>query len=181
VFNRVDDDTLESLRQVVGPDNILTGADALEPYRHDETAGLQAEPEAVVWAHSAAEVSAVLQLAQGRRIPVTPRGAGTGLSGGAVPVCGGIVLSLARMNRILEIDHDNLMVTVEPGVITADLHRAVEAEGLFYPPDPASLDSCSIGGNVAEGAGGAPLVEIMRRIKAAFDRNGILNPGKMFE
>jgi glycolate oxidase len=98
-------------------------------------------------------------MANRERVPVTPRGAGYGLSGGAVATQGGIVLSLEKMNRILEIDKENLMVTVEPGVITGDLHRAVEAEGLFYPPDPASLDSCSIGGNIAEGAGGPRAVK----------------------
>nr|HID12480.1 FAD-binding protein [Anaerolineae bacterium] len=108
---------------------------------------------------SAEQVAEIFRLAQRERVPVTPRGAGYGLSGGAVPVHGGIVLSLEKMNRILEIDKENLMVTVEPGVITGDIHRAVEAEGLFYPPDPASLDSCSIGGNIAEGAGGPRAVK----------------------
>ena len=98
-------------------------------------------------------------VAAAKRVPVTPRGGGQGLSGGAVPTAGGIVLSLERLNRILEIDQDNLMVTVEPGVVTGDLHRAVEAEGLFYPPDPASLDSCLLGGNIAEGAGGPRAVK----------------------
>jgi glycolate oxidase len=116
-------------------------------------------PEVVVRASSAAQVSEVLKLAQRERIPVTPRGAGYGLSGGAVAMCGGIVLSLEKMNRILEIDRGNLMITVEPGVLTGDIHRAVEAEGLFYPPDPASLESCSIGGNVAENAGGPRAVK----------------------
>jgi len=114
---------------------------------------------------SAPQVAAVFKLANRERIPVTPRGAGYGLSGGAVATQGGIILSLEKMNRILEIDKGNLMVTVEPGVITGDLHRAVEAEGLFYPPDPASLDSCSIGGNIAEGAGGPRAVKYMGRPK----------------
>jgi glycolate oxidase len=113
----------------------------------------------VVRPTSAEQVAAIFELAQRARVPVTPRGAGYGLSGGAVPVHGGIVLSVEKMNRILEIDKDNLMITVEPGVITGDIHRAVEAEGLFYPPDPASLDSCSIGGNVAECAGGPRAVK----------------------
>src|SRR4030042_1169905 len=126
----------------------------IEPYTHDEVAGLRAEPEIVVRAASAQQVSEIFRLAQRERVPVTPRGAGYGLSGGAVPTQGGIVLSLERMKRILEIDKKNMMVTVEPGVITGDIHRAVEAEGLFYPPDPASLDSCTIGGNIAEDAGG---------------------------
>ena len=116
-------------------------------------------PEVVVRATSADQVSEIFKLAQKERIPVTPRGAGYGLSGGAVPVLGGIVLSLEKMDRILEIDKKNLMVTVEPGVITGNIHRAVEAEGLFYPPDPASLDSCTIGGNIAEGAGGPRAVK----------------------
>jgi glycolate oxidase len=114
---------------------------------------LRADPEVMVKATSAEQIAEIFKLAQRERIPVTPRGAGYGLSGGAVPVHGGIVLSTEKMNRILEIDKENLMVTVEPGVITGDLHQAVETEGLFYPPDPASLDSCSIGGNIAEGAG----------------------------
>jgi glycolate oxidase len=150
---------VESLRQIAGQANVLVGDEALEPYTHDETVGLRADPEVVVKVTSAEQVSRVLMLAQQERIPVTPRGAGYGLSGGAVAVHGGIVLSTEKMNRILEIDHENLMVTVEPGVITGELHRAVEAEGLFYPPDPASLDSCSIGGNVAEGAGGPRAVK----------------------
>ncbi len=150
---------IEVLRGIVGGENVLVGEEALEPYTHDETVGLRANPEVVAKVTNAQQVSEVLKLAQRERIPVTPRGAGYGLSGGAVPVLGGIVLSTEKMNRILEIDARNLMVTVEPGVITGDIHRAVEAEGLFYPPDPASLDSCSIGGNIAEGAGGPRAVK----------------------
>ena len=155
----VTDETVAALRKIAGEANVLFGGEALEPYAHDETVGLRADPEVVVKVTSAEQVSQVLMLAQQERIPVTPRGAGYGLSGGAVAVRGGIVLSTEKMNRILEIDHENLMVTVEPGVITGDIHRAVEAEGLFYPPDPASLDSCTIGGNVAEGAGGPRAVK----------------------
>ncbi|GAI33779.1 unnamed protein product, partial [marine sediment metagenome] len=128
-------------------------------YTHDEVPGLKAQPEVVVRARTAEQISELMKLANEKRIPITPRGAGYGLSGGAVPVCGGIVLSLEKMNRILEIDKNNLMITVEPGVVTGKIHEAVEKEGLFYPPDPASLDSCSIGGNVAEGAGGPRAVK----------------------
>jgi glycolate oxidase len=159
MYYRVDDGVLQQLAAIVGDENVLAGAERLEPYTHDETVGLRADPEVVVRARSAEQVAAILRLANRERVPVTPRGAGYGLSGGAVAVQGGIVLSLEKMNRILEIDKANLMVTVEPGVITGDLHRAVEAEGLFYPPDPASLDSCSLGGNVAEGAGGPRAVK----------------------
>ena len=159
MYKKVDSEIVERLRQIVGVDNVLVEADVMEPYSHDEVVGLRADPEVVVRVTSTEQVSQIFQLAQQEQIPVTPRGAGMGLSGGAVPVCGGIILSLEKMNRILEIDRENLMVTVEPGVITGDLHQAVEAEGLFYPPDPASLDSCSIGGNIAEGAGGPRAVK----------------------
>lgn len=158
-YNRVTPEIVASLRQIVGQDGVLTTPEALEPYSHDETVGLSAPPEVAVRVTSAQQVAQVLRLAQRQRVPVTPRGAGYGLSGGAVPLHGGIVLSMERMTNILEIDRENLMVTVEPGVITGELHRAVEAEGLFYPPDPASLDSCTIGGNVAEGAGGPRAVK----------------------
>ncbi len=150
---------MQALAAIVGPEQILADAETLQRYGHDETVGLHAEPEVVVRPTSAKQISAILRLANRERIPVTPRGAGFGLSGGAVPVLGGIVLSLERMRRILEIDRENLMVTVQPGVITGDIHRAVEAEGLFYPPDPASLDSCTIGGNIAENAGGPRAVK----------------------
>ena len=159
MFQKIDARMITALRQLVDPKDVLVGSEAMEPYTHDEVAGLRADPEVVVRVTSAVQVANVLKLAQRERVPVTPRGAGTGLSGGAVPVCGGIVLSLEKMNHILEIDKENLMVTVEPGVITGDLHRAVEAEGLFYPPDPASLDSCSIGGNIAECSGGPRAVK----------------------
>ena len=159
MYNRVSAAVVAALRAIVGKKEVLVDSDALERYAHDEVVGLRADPEVAVRATTPQQVADVFRLAQRERIPVTPRGAGMGLSSGAVPVCGGIVLSLEKMNRILEIDQENLMATVEPGVITGDLHRAVEAQGLFYPPDPASLDSCSIGGNVAEGAGGPRAVK----------------------
>jgi len=158
-YRKVDAGLVEALCQIVGEGNVLAGSEAMEPYTHDEVVGLRAAPEVVVRVTSVEQVAEVLRLAQRERVPVTPRGAGYGLSGGAVPVQGGIVLSMEKMNHILEIDKENLMVTVEPGVITGDIHRAVEAEGLFYPPDPASLDSCFIGGNIAEGAGGPRAVK----------------------
>jgi len=159
LYNAVNGAIVKALQDIAGQENVLVDAEALEPYTHDEVVDLRADPEVVVRIRSAEQVAEVFKLAQRERIPVTPRGAGYGLSGGAVPVHGGIVLSTEKMNRILEIDKENLMVTVEPGVITGDLHRAVEEEGLFYPPDPASLDSCTIGGNIAEGAGGPRAVK----------------------
>lgn len=159
MYTKINADIVQSLRRIVGDANVLTDAERMEPYTHDHVVGLRADPEVVARVTSVGQVAEIFRLAQRERVPVTPRGAGYGLSGGAVPVHGGIVLSIEKMNRILEIDKKNLMVTVEPGVITGDIHRAVEAEGLFYPPDPASLDSCFIGGNIAEGAGGPRAVK----------------------
>jgi glycolate oxidase len=181
MYNRVTPEILSSLRAIVGPDNVLTDPERLEPYAHDETVGLRADPEVVVYAGSAGQVSQIFQLAQQERVPVTPRGAGQGLSGGAVPVHGGIVLSLEKMNRILEIDKDNLMVVLEPGVFTGDLHRAVEAEGLFYPPDPASQDSCTIGGNVAENAGGPRAVKYGVTKDFVYGLEAVLPSGEIIE
>ncbi|MBI5603133.1 MAG: FAD-binding protein [Deltaproteobacteria bacterium] len=159
MYNPVTPTVIEELKKIVGPDHVLIDGERIEPYSHDKVVGLKADPEVAVKVRSGEQISKIFRLAQRERIPVTPRGAGFGLSGGAVPVQGGIVLSVEKMNRILEIDQKNLMITVEPGVITGDIHRAVEAEGLFYPPDPASLDSCSIGGNIAEDAGGPRAVK----------------------
>ncbi|MBN1400517.1 MAG: FAD-binding protein [Anaerolineae bacterium] len=159
MYAPIDEQILDALRAIVGAEHVLTGREALEPYSHDETPELAAYPEVLVRPDGAEQISAILRLANARHVPVTPRGGGQGLSGGAVAVQGGILLSTERMNRILEIDHRNLMVTVEPAVVTGEIHRAVEAEDLFYPPDPASQDSCTIGGNVAESAGGPRAVK----------------------
>ncbi len=157
-YSRVDGAVLRRLVEISGPHAVFDDAESRDKYSRDETIGLSHPPEAVVLPSSSDEIKEVLRLARSQNVPVTPRGLGTGLSGGAVPIYGGIVLSCERMNRIIEIDRENLMVTTEPGIITGRLQEAVEAEGLFYPPDPASLDSCSIGGNVAEGAGGSRAV-----------------------
>ena len=159
MYAKVDHEILEFLTRLFGKDRVLLDPDLLEMYTHDEVPGLRAQPEVVVRATTVEQISKLMKFANEKRIPITPRGAGDGLSGGAVPVCGGIVLSLEKMDRILEIDKKNLMITVEPGVITGKIHEAVEREGLFYPPDPASSDSCSIGGNVAECAGGPRAVK----------------------
>jgi glycolate oxidase len=147
-------DVIKRLEDIVGETHVLRDELSLEKYSRDETLGLQAFPDVVVRARSAEEVSKVLLLAGEHSIPVTPRGLGTSLSGGSVPIHGGIVLSLERMDQLLEIDQDNLMAVTEPGIVTGVLHNLVENQGCFYPPDPASKDSCSIGGNVAEGSGG---------------------------
>jgi glycolate oxidase len=141
------------LRAALGPDHVRTDEPTRLAYGIDALKrGTPAD--VVVMPANAAEVSAVLRLCAEHRVPVVPRGAGTGYTGGAVPVRGGVVLSLERMNRILEIDEANLVAIVEPNVVTGDLQDAVEQVGLFYPPDPASLTQSVIGGNVAENAGG---------------------------
>ncbi|MPZ18610.1 MAG: FAD-binding protein [Luteitalea sp.] len=144
---------VSSLEAIVGPAHVRQDVTAREAYGVD--ALRKGRPaDAVVLPGSTPEVAALLRLCDQARVPVVPRGGGTGYTGGAVPVRGGLVLSLERLNRILEIDELNLLAVVEPNVITADLQNAVERVGLFYPPDPASLHQSTIGGNVAECAGG---------------------------
>ncbi|MFM7496977.1 MAG: FAD-binding oxidoreductase [Bacteroidota bacterium] len=143
---------LEEILALLSEDQVLTSA--TEAYGRDETEDWLFVPEVVVFPDQASEVAAVLACCQRHGVPVTCRGGGTGLSGGALPVQGGLVLSTARLNRILSIDADNLQVTVEPGVITQVMQEAVEAYGLYYPPDPSSRGTCTIGGNLAESAGG---------------------------
>lgn len=126
-----------------------------ETYRNDETAYLHAGlPLAVALPESTAEVSTLVRLAAAHRVPVVPRGAGSGLSGGAAGIEGGLTIALTRMNRVLEIDRANLVVVTQPGILNAELKKAVAAEGLFYAPDPASYEICSIGGNLGTNAGG---------------------------
>ena len=150
---------IASLTAIAGKEFIFYDDETLRHYSHDETEDLHFIPEVVVKPRTAEEVSEILRLANKEMIPVTPRGAGTGLSGGALPVHGGIVISMERFNSILEIDERNLQATVEPGVINQNFRDAVEAKGLFYPPDPASRGSCFLGGNLAENAGGPKAVK----------------------
>jgi glycolate dehydrogenase FAD-linked subunit len=142
-----------ALSGVVGPEYIRTDAGSLHQYGQDALE-IGHQPDLVVIPAATREVAAVARLCHEHRTPLTVRGAGTGYTGGAVPTRGGVVLSLERLNRILDIDETNLLAVVEPGVVTAELQRAVEEVGLFYPPDPASLEMSTIGGNVAECAGG---------------------------
>jgi len=141
------------LRDIVGTEHVRSDDVSLQAYGVDAL-GKGHPPDIVVIPASTAEVAAITRLCNAERVPLVVRGAGTGFTGGAVPTCGGVLLSMERFNRILEIDELNLLAVVEPNVINADLQRAVEKVGLFYPPDPASLNQSSIGGNVAECAGG---------------------------
>lgn len=150
---------INELIQICGEKYVFTTEDILTDYGHDETEDLQFNPSVVVKPITPEEISAIMYLANRERIPVTPRGAGTGLSGGALPVYGGILLSTERMNKILEIDERNLQATVEPGVINQVFRDAVEEKSLFYPPDPASRGTCFLGGNLAENSGGPKAVK----------------------
>ena len=147
---------LQKLRDIVGEKNLLTDSVLLEPYGHDEVTdpAYHKLPEAVALAETAEQVAQIIRLANEYHFPVTPRGAGTGLACGAVPVYGGLVLSLEKMNRIIEINTDAMYAVVEPGVRTSDLQKAAEAKGALYAGDPCSGDSCFIGGNIATNAGG---------------------------
>lgn len=161
LFNPVDQEVLEELARIVGKNNVCVDRERLLAFSRDETPPerYQHLPEVIVTPSKAAEVAQILRYASRRRIPVTPRGAGSGLSGGAIPCHGGIALSCERMNRILEIDEINMVAVVEPGVVTNELNREVEKRGLFFAGYPMSLETCFIGGNIAENAGGGRAVK----------------------
>ena len=149
---------IRDLKKIVGPANVTTAPEDLFCYSYDGTA-LEYQPDAVVFPGSVEEISFVMQLAYKNSIPVVPRGAGTGMTGGSLPVAGGLVMAMSRFDRILEIDSENQIAIVEPGVITGQFQEEVRRKGLFYPPDPASKGFCTIGGNVAECAGGPSAVK----------------------
>jgi glycolate oxidase len=156
------------LEGIVGRDHVRTEPGDLEPYSRDATPTFHAVPDAVVWPGTAEEIAAVLRLATRQRIPVVPRGAGSNLCAATVPLSGGIVLVLTRMNRILEVSPDELLARVEPGVTTSALAAAASALGLLYAPDPGSRTVSTVGGNVATCAGG------LRGLKYGVTRNYVL-------
>ena len=147
-------DTVDSLAAIVGRDGVLTQAEDLIPYSFDGTAVLKQRPEAVVFPRSAAQVAECVRLAVSASVPIVTRGSGTGLSGGSVPSPGSLVLCLAQMNAILDVDARNLTLRAQPGAITQRIDEAAAKHGLFYPPDPGSMRISTIGGNVAENSGG---------------------------
>ena len=163
----VDARIIDELRQVAGIDGVRTDDASREAAAGDKWFA-RAMPEAVVFGRSTASIAGVMKIAAREKIPVTTRGAGHGYVGGCVPVRGGIVLSTARMDRIKEVSAEDFVAVVEPGVITGHLQEAVRSRGLFYPPDPASLADCSIGGNIATNAGGP------RCLKYGVTRNYVL-------
>jgi glycolate oxidase len=152
-------EALARLTAVLPAGSVITDPEVLAKYSRDETPDLERAPDILVMAASARDVSETMKVCASLDVPVIPRGAGTGVAGGTIPVEGGVTLSLERMNRIIEIDRENLVAVVEPGVITRDLQEKALECGLMYPPDPSSLDSCSIGGNVAVSAGGPRAVK----------------------
>jgi glycolate oxidase len=172
---------LDALALRLGEGCLSVGEETLERYSRDESTLVAARPWAVVRPRTEAEVQEVLLWASAGPFGVVPRGTGTGVAGGAVAVDGGVVLSLERMDRILEVDTDNLTLTCEPGAVTGRIHQEAEARGLFYPPDPASLDSCSIGGNVAVGAGGARAVKYGTTREYVLGLNVVLADGSLVE
>jgi glycolate oxidase len=158
-YSKLSPEIIEALIKVIGKEYVHTDDEFLNSYGRDETENLLYKPAVVVRPRTAQEISAIIKIANIENIPVTPRGAGTGLSGGALAIYGGICLSMERFNKILEIDERNLQATVEPGVINEVFQNAVKEMGLFYPPDPASKGSCFLGGNLAHSSGGPKAVK----------------------
>ena len=154
----VDKAVIKEIIDIVGRESVMEDKETRICYSYDAT-NIRHLPDVVVFPRTPQQISAILKLANEHRFPVVPRGAGTGFTGGTIPVEGGVVLVLTKMNKILKIDQENLLAVVEPGVVTYDLQQEVEKIGLFYPPDPASLKSSTLGGNVAECAGGPRAVK----------------------
>lgn len=153
-FKKIDSTDVAYFCHALGTDFVLTDVESLDNYAHDETEDLKYFPEVVLKPGSTIEVASIMRYCNDQLISLTPCGARTGLSGGSLPVCGGVAMSTERLNNIIEIDERNLQATVEPGVINQVFRDAVQEKGLFYPPDPASKGSSFLGGNLAENSGG---------------------------
>jgi len=184
MYNKIDENILKSLEKIVGTENLITERDMLIDYAHDEYADNDFiyYPDVVVKPYSIEQVSKIVQLCNDKNVPLTPRGGGTGLCGGCVPVYGGIVLSLENMNKIKEIDSENLTATVESGVRLSDFYNAVEDKNLFFPPHPGD-SSAMLGGIVATNAGGARAIKygvvrnFVKGMKVVSGRGDIINLG----
>jgi glycolate oxidase len=149
----IDKKIIKELKRTLGENKVFTQKEYLITYSYDAT-GMEFLPHLVVFPQSEEDIRQLLKIAYRHKVPITPRGAGVGYSGGSLPLQGGIAVVFTRMNRVLSIDTENFQAVVEPGVVTQHLQQEVEKKGLFYPPDPASLKTSTIGGNVAENAGG---------------------------
>ncbi|MBA4419389.1 MAG: glycolate oxidase subunit GlcD [Syntrophus sp. (in: bacteria)] len=150
---------IKELESIVGKENVLVTPEALKAYSYDGTSSWVHEPDVVVFPVSTSEVSQIMKIASREKVPVTPRGGGTNVSGGSVPWMGGIALVMTKMNKILKIDKENLTATVEPGVVLQDLTLRLAKDGLFFPPDPQSFLGATLGGIIAENAGGPACVK----------------------
>lgn len=161
IYGKVSPEVSEELAVLVGRQNIISQLERMEKYAHDETSVelYSHMPEIVITPESTEQVAGIMKIASRESIPVTPRGAGSGLSGGAIPLFGGIVLSLEKMNKVLEIDEKNLTVTTEAGIVTNELNDQLVSHGLFFAGYPMSLETCFLGGNIAENAGGGKAVK----------------------
>lgn len=155
----IKESVIGELEKIVGKEDVLRSKEALKAYSYDGTTSWVREPDVVVFPTSTQEISAILKLANSEKVPVTPRGGGTNVSGGSVPIEGGIVLCTTKMNKILKIDKENLTATVEPGVVLMDFNMTLAKEGLFFPPDPQSFLGATLGGVIAENAGGPACVK----------------------
>ncbi|MBR4123170.1 MAG: FAD-binding oxidoreductase [Clostridia bacterium] len=164
MYNKITNDDIKRLCEIVGDENVITGQDISPDYSHDELGTIESKPDCVVKVENTQQISKIMALAWERVIPVTVRGSGTGLVGAAVPVCGGILLETTKMNKIIELDTNNLTVTVEPGVLLMELAAFVEENDFMYPPDPGEK-SATIGGNISTNAGG------MRAVKYGVTRD----------
>ncbi|MDI9319266.1 MAG: FAD-linked oxidase C-terminal domain-containing protein [Phycisphaerales bacterium] len=158
-FKKITDQDIQYFRHLLGADKVLTDAEQISRCASDHTEDFEYKPELVIQPTSPEDVSRVMRYCYEHNICVTPRGAGTGLSGGALAIFGGISLDMRKMNKIVNLDTENFQITVEPSMITEELQNAVKEKGLFYPPDPASKGSCFIGGNIAENSGGPKAVK----------------------
>lgn len=159
MFNKITPDILQLFKQLIEEDRLMSDPIRLADYAHDETEDLRYTPDLVAFPEKAEEVAALLKICHEHNIPVTPRGAGTGLSGGSLAIHGGLMIAMQRMNKIITIDEKNLQAIVEPGVITEELINAAATKDLLYPVDPASKGSCFIGGNISHGSGGPRVVK----------------------
>ncbi len=160
-YNPVTAEIVEELRGIVGAKNVFVDEEKMEAYSHDETNAEEYGhmPEVVVTPTTVEEISKIVKLANRELIPITPRGAGSGLSGGAIPIFGGVLLSVEKMNKVLDIDYGNMMLTAETGIVTNEINSLIKEKGLFYAGYPMSLETCYLGGNIAENAGGGRAVK----------------------
>lgn len=183
----VSQNIIKQLQDIVGPKDVIYEKDRLQNYSHDEfpLPTIKSLPEVAVRPHSASEISQILKLANQEKIPVTPRGGGTGLCGGCVPIKGGIVMLFENMNKVLEVDKENLMVTAEPGVLLKDLYVKIEKEGLFFPPHPGD-ETATVGGVIATNAGGSRALKhgtirnFLRGLEVVLPQGEIINIGGKF-